>query len=70
MPTIYVKLNDPGSTVYFQAILGTYSHLAWVRTEDPQNGIIKVIPTEDTIDEVREVLRNLRTEIDFEEVRI
>jgi len=70
MPIIYVKLRDPSSTVYFQAILGTYSHLAWIRTENAEEGIIKIIPTDDMVNEVKELLKNLRTEIEFEEVQI
>ena len=70
MPIIYVKLKDKSETIYFQSILGTYSHLAWIRTENPEEGIIKVIPTEDLIDEAREILQNLKAEIDFEEVHL
>ncbi|MEQ9618198.1 MAG: DUF4911 domain-containing protein [Deltaproteobacteria bacterium] len=68
MPTIYIKLKNNSETVYFQSILGTYSHIAWVRTENPASGIIKVIPTPDSAGETREILEKLKKEIEFEEV--
>ena len=67
---IYVKLKYPSDTVYFQSITGTYSHLAWTRTEDAKEGLIKIISTNERIDEVKELLRNLKDEIEFEEVKI
>jgi hypothetical protein len=70
MAAIYIKLKNPSDTVYFQSILGTYSHLAWIRTEDVKEGIIKIISTDDFIDETRMVLKNLKEEIEFEEVQI
>ncbi len=63
---IYVKLKDPSNTVYFQSIIGTYSHLAWTRTENAKESIITIISTDDLINEVREVLRYLKEEIEFE----
>ena len=68
MPTIFIKLKNNSETVYFQSILGTYSHIAWVRTEDPESGIIMVIPTEDLFQETRNILERLKKEIEFEEV--
>lgn len=68
MPTIYIKLKHNSETVYFQSILGTYSHIAWVRTENPASGIIKVIPTPDTAGETGVILEKLKEEIEFEEV--
>lgn len=70
MAAIYIKLKDPSDTVYFQSILGMYCHLAWIRTEDAKEAIIKIISTDDLIDETRMVLKNLRAEIEFEEVQI
>jgi uncharacterized protein DUF4911 len=69
MATIHIKLKNPSDTVYFQSILGTYCHLAWIRTENPKDGIIKIISTDDLIDEARMVLKNLRVEIEFEEIQ-
>ena len=68
MPNIYIKLKNISETVYFQSIMGTYSHLAWVRTEDPANGIMQITPTEDQEEQVREILGYLRNEIEFEDV--
>ena len=68
MATIYIKIHDKSDTVYFQSIFGTYTHLAWVRTEDPEQGIIKIITTDDLISEVRNLLENLKKEIEFEEL--
>jgi len=68
MPTIFIKLKNNSETVYFQSILGTYSHIAWVRTEDPASGIMKVIPTDDLLQETRSILERLKKEIEFEEV--
>jgi hypothetical protein len=68
MPEILIKLKNKSETVYFQSILGTYSHIAWVRTDDPSSGITKVIPTPDMLEEARKILNKLREEIEFEEV--
>ena len=68
MPNIYIKLKNISETVYFQSIMGTYSHLAWVRTEDPKNGIMQITPTEDQVDQVKEILNSLKSEIEFEDV--
>ena len=70
MAAIYIKLKDPSDTVHFQSILGTYCHLAWIRTENAKEGIIKITSTDDLIDETRRVLKNLRAEIEFEEIKI
>jgi hypothetical protein len=67
---IYIKLKDPSNTIYFQSIIGTYSHLAWTRTEDSKEGLIKVISTNDCINEVRGVLGSLRVEIEFDEIAV
>ena len=69
MPVIHIKLKDNSEAVYFQSIMGTYSHLAWVSTDDPQSGVIKVIPTPDLLDEARALLSDLKSEIEFEEVK-
>jgi len=68
MPNIYIKLKNKSETVYFQSIMGTYSHIAWVRTQDPENGIMQITPTEDQAAQVIEILGYLRNEIEFEEV--
>ncbi len=68
MPVIRIKLRDNSEAVYFQSIMGTYSHLAWVRTDDPRSGIINIITTPDREDETRALLQELKSELDFEEV--
>ena len=68
MPNIYIKLKNISETVYFQSIMGTYSHIAWVRTQDPAMGIMQITPTEDQVDQVKEILNYLKKEIDFEDV--
>lgn len=70
MAAIYIRLKDSSDTVYFQSIFGTYSHLAWIRTENAKEGIIKIISTDDLIDETKRILKNLRNEIEFEEIEI
>lgn len=69
MATIYIKLEKPSSTVYFQSIIGTYSHIAWTRTENPEDGIIRVIVTDDTIIDARNILDELKKEIEFKEIK-
>ena len=68
MPNIYIKIKDKSETVYFQSIMGTYSHIAWVRTHDPEKGIIQITPTEDQAKQVRQILNYLKKEIEFEDV--
>ena len=67
MPTISIKLRNNSESVYFQSIMGTYSHVAWVRTDDPESGIIQVITTPDLLKETRNILERLKKEIEFEE---
>ena len=69
MPNIYIKLKNISETVYFQSIMGTYSHIAWVRTQDPAKGIMQITPTEDQVDQVLKILDYLKNEIEFEEVK-
>ncbi|MBI4228675.1 MAG: DUF4911 domain-containing protein [Deltaproteobacteria bacterium] len=69
MPVIYIKLKNPSKTVYFQSIIGTYTHIAWTRTENAEEGIIKVSSTDDTISQARRILQKLKSEIDFEEIK-
>jgi hypothetical protein len=67
---VCIRLKDTRETVFFQSIIGTYSHLGWVRTEKPEEGIMRIYTTDDLVDELREVLRSLRTEIEFRDVQI
>ncbi len=66
MSIFFIKLADRSSNVLLQAILGTYGHLMWVRTEVPKEMIVKVITTSELVSETREVLEALRGEIEFE----
>lgn len=68
MPNIYIKLKNISETVYFQSIMGTYSHIAWVRTQDPAKGIMQITPTEDQVDQVMKILSYLKKEIEFDDV--
>ena len=66
MSVFFIKLADKSSNVLLQAILGTYGHLMWVRTEVPQEMIVKIITTPELASETRGVLEALRGEIEFE----
>lgn len=66
MPVFYLKLNNRSQNVLLQSILGTYSHLMWVRTEDPSRMIVKVITTEDLVEESLEILNELKKDVDFD----
>jgi len=68
MPVIYIRLKDQSETVFFQIIFGSYSHLAWVRTEDPETGVTMIITTPDLVDETRAALKRLAEEVEFEEM--
>ncbi|HEX3036982.1 MAG TPA: DUF4911 domain-containing protein [Thermodesulfobacteriota bacterium] len=68
MAITYTRLKNPSETVLFQAIFGSYSHLGWVRTEQPDEGIMVIFTTDDLVDEVRKVLQNLKADIVFEEI--
>jgi hypothetical protein len=68
MPNIFIKLKNPSQTVYFQSIIGTYTHIAWIRTENAEEGIIKVAATDDTISEASRILQELKSEIEFDEI--
>ena len=69
MPVLRIRLKDNSEAVYFQSVMGTYSHLAWVRTDDPASGVINVITTPDREDEVRALLVQLKSELAFSEVQ-
>ena len=66
MSVFFIKLADKSSNVLLQAILGTYGHLMWVRTEVPKEMIVKVITTPELTSETRRVLEALRGEIEFD----
>lgn len=66
MSVFFIKLADKSSNVLLQGILGTYGHLMWVRTEVPEEMIVKVITTPELASDTREVLEALKGEIEFE----
>ena len=66
MTTFYIKLLDTSKNVLLQSILGTYSHLMWVRTENPENGIVRISTTEDLLEDTVQVLNSIKDEIGFE----
>lgn len=68
MPTIFIRLKNNSETVYFQSIMGTYAHIAWVRTENPASGVMHVIHPPDLAGETRAILDKLKKELEFEEV--
>ncbi|NIP38340.1 MAG: DUF4911 domain-containing protein [Candidatus Dadabacteria bacterium] len=70
MPQILIKIQNKSDTVIFHSLLGTYSHLAWVRTEVPDEDIISVTPTDDMLGDTLQVLENLKDEINFELLEI
>ncbi len=66
MSVFFIKLADKSSNVLLQAILGTYGHLMWVRTEVPREMIVKIITTPGLASETHSVLEALRREMEFE----
>ena len=66
MTIIYLKLNDKSKNILLQSILGTYSHLMWVRTEDPKEMLVKVITTNDLYEQSLKVLKEVKDEINFD----
>lgn len=65
MTIIYLKLKDKSKNILLQSILGTYSHLMWVRTEDPKEMLVKVITTDDLYEQSLKVLKEIKEEINF-----
>ena len=68
MTIFFIKLKDKKDNILLQSILGTYSHVMWVRTEVPKEMIVKIITTPDLFSESKKVLNQLRNEIEFEYV--
>ena len=66
MPVIFIKLLDKSQNVLLQSLLGTYSHLMWVRTEDPASNLVKIVTTEDLYEETINVLEAIKADIDYE----
>ncbi len=66
MHVFYIRLRHRSDNVKLQSILGTYSHIMWVRTEVPEEMVIKIVTTPDLIDETLAILRRLKEDIEFE----
>jgi len=66
---IYVRLKNPGAAYYFQSILGTYSHLVWIRSEEGEEGVIKLFTTDNLVDDLKKVLDGLKKEVEFEVIQ-
>ena len=58
-----LKLRDLRDNVILASILGGYSHIMWVRTENP---VVKIFTTPDFEKETRWILYELQKEVDFE----
>jgi len=66
MPSIYIKLRKKSQNILLQSLLGTYSHLMWVRTEDPVENIVRIATTDDLLDEARIVLDSIADDVEFD----
>ncbi|MGI9533872.1 MAG: DUF4911 domain-containing protein [Thermodesulfobacteriota bacterium] len=66
MPNIFIKLRKKSQNVLLQSILGTYSHLMWVRTEDPENNLVKITTTDDLYEESINVLKKIRSDVEYD----
>ena len=66
MPNIFIKLHKKSQNVLLQSILGTYSHLMWVRTEDLENNLVKIVTTDDLYEESINVLMKIRSDVEYE----
>ena len=69
MSVFTLKLKNKSDNVLFNSIAGGYCHIFWVRTENPEDPVIRVFTTPDFERETREILSALREEVDFEFVR-
>lgn len=70
MPDIFIRLHKKSQNVLLQSILGSYSHLMWVRTEDQKNAIVRVATTDDLYQETARVLEGIRSQVSYDIVKI
>ncbi len=61
-----IKLANKRDNVLVQSILGGYSHMMWVRTENPEDPVVTIFTTRDLEEETSRILRALGDEVDFE----
>jgi len=66
MPSIYIKLRYKSQNILLQSLLGTYSHLMWVRTEDPSKNIVRIATTEDLLEDSKKVLESIADDVEFD----
>jgi len=66
MPSIYIKLRYKSQNVLLQSILGTYSHLMWVRTEDPSENIVRIATPDDLLEDSKKVLESIADDVEFD----
>ena len=66
MANIFIKLHKKSQNVILQSILGTYSHLMWVRTEDSKNNLVRISTPDDLYEESINLLKKIKSEVDFE----
>ncbi len=66
MSVFSLKLKNQSDNVLVQSILGGYSHIFWVRTENPKDPVVKVFTTRDFEKETLSILKSLKQEVDFE----
>ena len=68
MPSYYIKLRKKSQNILLQSLLGTYSHLMWVRTENPEENIVRISTTDDLLEESKKVLESIADDIEFDYV--
>jgi len=66
MPSFLIKLKYKIQNILLQSLLGTYSHLMWVRTEDPNENIVRISTTEDLLKDSKKVLESIADDVEFD----
>ena len=66
MKVFTVKLKNRKDNVVFNSILSGYSHLMWIREENPSDPVIRIFSTRGLAGEARAVLEKMREEVDFD----
>lgn len=61
-----IKIADKKENVVFNSILGGYSHIMWIRAENPSDPVVRIFTTEDLEDEASAILERMREEVVFE----
>ena len=66
MPSFLIKLKYKSQNILVQSLLGTYSHLMWVRTEDPNENIVRISTTDDLLKDSKKVLESIADDVEFD----